>query len=399
MGNFLKTLFKTKDREKEKPPGKAPELRSTESIFSPKVHITGARPQYCTPAIEVGTNSLKLLQVAVTSAGYEITKCAYVPLSFRPGQSQYYGEIKSLLHRLIEENKISGEVVTSLPMDKIQTLTYILPTMPASEVEQAVAWKLKQNPPSGIAFANLSFDYVPCTFSKDEVNQNMLVFVAYRDAVMERFRLFKEISLDLIAVEPKPYAALRALLWFNKISKEETVLVLQLGAGQSSIIVAHAGQPYLIRPLAVSGNTFTEAIANYHRFDWQKAEEIKKKEGLKGFNPFLKDNQALKDSYCWIPLSSQLENLIIDVEHAFGYFSRQLMKSQVTAFSRIVLCGGSSRLDNLAVFLADRLAVPVDIFNPLTAVNPGLKQKLGPKVEENSASFASILGMAVRCAE
>ena len=350
--------------------------------------------EYYPAAIEISSSALKLLQLAksVQSPGYEIAQCAYLPLNlaseqnlWSEGQLASSERIRNSLQKLIQEHRIGAEVVSCLPINKIQSLTYILPNMPKGEIEQAIAWKLKQNPPGGVTLEDLSFDYLTFSHPKNDFNNQLrvLVFVVSKEAVMKQVILFKEFSLKLIAFEPKPYSALGALSWLGKIPQEETVLVIQLGAVQSSIIILYAGEPYLIRQLAVSGNSFTEAIVNYHQLDWQRAEALKKSES----------------PACGPALSSQLENLVLDIEHTFKYFAHQLMKSEVISFERIILCGGSAKLHNLAAFLAERLGAVVDVFDPLSSLHPGQGCELAPLAQENSASFSSSLGLAIRSIE
>ncbi|MDI6606630.1 MAG: pilus assembly protein PilM, partial [Candidatus Omnitrophota bacterium] len=152
--------------------------------------------------------------------------------------------------------------------------------------------------------------------------------------------------------------------------------VLALGSSESSITVVRRGSMCLIRPLTVSGNGLTQAIANYHKIDFLKAEGIKRNEGLKD-----------SGSLCRLAVSSQLEGLIVDLEHTFKFFSHQLMKSQgPSSYDRVILCGGPAALAGLDKFLAERLGVPVEIFNPLDGA------------EENAHSFAAAMGMAIRYA-
>jgi len=343
------------------------------------------KSEYYPAAVEISSSSLKLLQVTKTPQGYKIAKAAYLPLKINP-QAQI-SELKDSLQKLTQDHQISGEVVSSLPISKIQTFTYILPSMPEGEIEQAIAWKLKQNPPAGTTFEAISFDYVPCLSPKAGISakdMKVLVFAVAKDLILERFRFFQDLSLELIAVEPKPYAALHALFWLGKIRQEETVLVLQIGASHSSISIVNSGTPYLIRPLSVSGNTFTEAIVNYHQLDWKEAELAKRRDGVR------------PESNSAAALSSQLENLIVDIEHTFKYFSHQIMKSQVASFDRILLCSGGAGLNNLSTFLAERLVVPVDLFNPFTQLSLLEGKEFAPLVKENYISFASALGLATR---
>ncbi len=374
------------------------------------------KPIWYPPAIEIGSAAIKLIQLAKTSLGYEIAKIGYWPLTpegqaplthsappkagpsestlsklpaTNPGVGSVEGlTIRDQLKRLIENQKITGPVVTSLPLNKIQTLSFLLPNMPEGEIEQAIIWKLKSNVPGGGSFEGISFDYVPWVSSEEHLDRKeirVLVFVAFKHIVMEHMKLFQGLKLEPTAIEPKPYASLEALLWLGKLPEDETIMVLQLGASLSSIVILYRGYPFLIQPLQICGNTLTQAIAHYHRFDFQKAEEVKGQAGS-------------SQSISWPAISSQLENLIVEIEHTFRSFSHQIKLPSVV-FNRMILCGGSSALPNLATFLSDRLGVPVDIFDPLGSPNLRLKTELTPVVKENAASFCSALGLAVRSIE
>ncbi|MBU1121498.1 MAG: pilus assembly protein PilM [Candidatus Omnitrophota bacterium] len=368
------------------------------SLFSPRI-LPAEKKEYFPAAIEIGSSSVKLMQIGKNKNRYEIAKIAYAPLDVN-SQTRKALAIKDNVKKLVEENQIKGEVVSSLPINEIHILNYILPNIPVEEVGKAIAWKLKRNPPPGIVFDAVSFDYISCVNSKDEFNKEIraLAFVVSKEAVKERIEFFRKFSLELIALQPQPYAVFNALFWMGKIHEKETVLVLYFGADRVSISVVHFGVPYLIRPLIISGNTFTEAIANYYQFDRQKAEELKKREGLKHWvmDRNKEGQESSPESLCGVALASQLENVVMDIEHSFKYFSHQIMKGRVTSFDRLILCGGGAALSNLDSFLAERLVVPVDVFDPLSAFKLCLKQELAPGVKDNSFGFADVLGLAVR---
>lgn len=344
----------------------------------------GVKLEYYPAAIEISSTSLRLLQIArVQKQRHQIVKAAYLPFKAAPQAS----EIKDYFKKMIEENRIKGEVVSSLPVNKIQTFVYLLPNMPQTEIPSAIAWKLKQNLPEGTSFENISFDYVSYMNTRQGTNNNqiqVLVFAVLKNLILEQIKLFKDFSLELTAIEPKPYAALRSLLWLGKITEEETVLVIQLGVNQSSITIVHLGQPYLIRPLNVSGNTFTEAIINYLQVGRSEAEALKRNESLTAGSKIL------------LALASQLENLVVDIEHTFKYFSHQVTMSEVSAYNRILLYGGASGLNNLSAFLSERLVIPVDIFNPLDQLDLLQYDEISPLVKENFFSFVSTFGLAIK---
>src|SRR3989338_7269467 len=297
--------------------------------------VLRAKVEYFPAAIEISAHSLKLLQLGRINSSLKIMKADYVDLKQDKGDSGL--SLKHSLESLVKKNGIKGEVVTSLPLSKISIFNYILPNMPSEEIESALLWKVRQNLSPGINLDDISFDYCFSAPAQDNKGIYALVFMVSKKISLDMVKLFKDLSLDLIIIQPKPYAIIEALFLLKKISEGETVLVLQLGSSSSSMAVISSGYPYLITQLAVSGSGFTGALANYYQLDWGKAEALKIKEGLGPLQLKETQNEGEEKS-CFTALSSQLENLIIDIEHTFKYFSHQFIKSNTVAFDRLILC-------------------------------------------------------------
>ena len=396
--NIVKDLFKVRASPRKKVSSIFTQKESTIPVSaSQKIPLDGQRPKFFPPAVDIGSTSLKLLQLAKTSRGYEIAKIGFTPLE---RNTKRLSDTKPLLEAMIKDNKIKGEVVSVLPLSMIQAYSFFLPDMPDSEIDQAVIWKLKQNPPSGMLFDSFSFDYIYCEHAETSQNNEIriLAFIVSKSTLVERINLFKSFSLELVSVEPEPYATFISLAWMGKISAEETVIVLQLGAKESTITIVHAGFPYVIRPVTTTGNTLTESIANYHQCDWLKAEAIKKQEGLKNWAPGAQQGEQ-DTSAGTAALSSQLEGLILEIEQSFRAFTQQIKRKQLNSFNRLILCGGSASLINLDKFLSQRLEVPVEVFNPLASLQQSGKQEFHPVIKENSNRFSSVLGSAARTIE
>lgn len=347
-------------------------------FFSPNISEISESTD-CPTAIDIGAGSAKFLQ---------LENAAGAPAVKKIGISS-----NNSLSALLNENQIQGKVSISLPLSRLQVFSFVLPNMPEKEIEQAVIWKLKQNLTPGGDISSILFDYNWTIYSGDNLNKEILalVFSASKEKIMRQIDAFRGFSLEAAAIEPEPYAVFCALKFAKKIPSDQTVLILNLGAGESCVTIAHAGFACLVRPLSVSGNSFTEAIANYHKFDLKKAEGIKKIEGLK--------NQNTADSVCMPALSGQIESMVVDLEHTFKFFSHQLMKSRVASFDRVILCGGAAALKNLDKCLSEKLSVPVEVFNPLDCGMFTFTAALSPQVKENAHSFAAAAGMAVRCLE
>lgn len=354
------------------------------SIIRNKLSSGAARADsYC--VIDLDSASLKLVQLSKSASGYSITRAVYQNLAEAATSPQV---IKKNLEKLIAQYQLSGAAALLIAPALTRVYSFVLPHMPDSEIEQAVAWKVKQGLASDTQFSNLSLDYAAFSHSGKDLEKEMhvLAFTAQKEAVTEQVNLFSGLPLKLETVSPQPYCTFLCLDYLKQISPEETVLILDLGRDESSVIIAHAGQPRLVRPLAVSGNKFTDTIAAYHRIDRKKAEEAKICYGLSATG---------QESMCLAALSSQLEGLIVELEHAFRLYLQQINKAGAGLFEKIIICGQAASIRGLDVFLSRKLQVAARIFDPFSAAKFPLIQPLDALTKENACGFCAAVGAAL----
>ena len=87
------------------------------------------------------------------------------------------------------------------------------------------------------------------------------------------------------------------------------------------------------------------------------------------------------------------DNVLLEVEKTFDFFKAT---SRTTTSTKIMLCGGASRVDGFAAALRDRFDTEVESFNPFRAVVCDAK-KLGIEDLESSAPVAAVaVGLALR---
>jgi len=190
--------------------------------------------------------------------------------------------------------------------------------------------------------------------------------------------LFREIGLRPIAIEVAPIS-LVSLDEFRKTApaQDEIVMWLDIGAEESALVIARGGTLYFCRTLAFTSQHMRRQIIQHAGVSEKEAEELKKEYGLMFWSPdkkasvFLEEGQAPrspedKPSIVYHSIISSLENLVVDIEHSFKYFSYQVTQSQISKFDRVILSGGGSNLKNLERFLSVRLGVPVEKISPFS---------------------------------
>jgi len=338
-------------------------------------------------AIDIGTSSIKLFQLA-KGPGAEIEIIAldrepYLVTTPSPQSSPQTqkGEALSFqreaLKRIVERNKIGQNVVTGLAAKEVQVYNLTFPPMSAAELDEAIRWKIIQLKPFNLNIEEIKYSFLKWDGAAKSSQQNILVACASRERIRQMVSLLEKAGLKPAAIEVAPISLMN-LNKFRRTApmKDEVVMWLDLGAEESSLVIERGGFVYFLRRLALSSHYITRQIAQHCGMDEKEAEAAKQKWGLTHWSPdrktpvFLESGESAEkgedeSATVFYGMVSSLENLVVDIEHSFKYFSYQISRSQITKFDRVILSGGGANLKNLDGFLNARLGVPVEKANPI----------------------------------
>jgi type IV pilus assembly protein PilM len=368
--------------------------------------------------LDIGTNSIKVIQLACDQAGEiklinlaieELPKEAQAPLEiplYQQGKQKFLtGQghnlearqriLPEILKKLVNEKGLKGDCFAIAPYPSFKVELIRLPQMPASEIDKALRWEIRQTVQADLN--ELSLDYIVLEGQKAKflgLQIGVLAVYAPKKDIFEQMALLESAGFNPQALDIEPLADLAVLNYTKKAAADEVILFLDFGAGKTSLSIICDNELISTRPLNVTGNSLTKAISEYCNISWEEAELLKKTFGLVASSTEQtitgSSDKAMQARNVILPL---LENMVQDIEHTFKYFSYQVTQSQITRFDKIILSGGSSLLKGLTPFLRNRLNVDVQIIDSL--VNFG---SLEPsfKGDDLSCRLNVALGLALR---
>ena len=324
-------------------------------------------------AIDIGTSSVKILQLGEAAKGdFEVICIDKEPYSFDKTLPSNVLQ-KEALKRIIARNKIGPDVVTSISLKYAQIYNLTFPKMSEEEISDAIRWKIAQLRPFGLDAESVVHDFIVWDGLDGAAAQQQVILVcAPKNIVQDIVSLLGEAGLEPVFIEVAPIS-LAGLDTFRKQAsmKDEIVMWLDIGAEESALVIARGDTLYFCRNLAFTSRYMTNQIAQHCRISAQEAETAKQEHGLSFWSPdkkvsvFLEPGQSPqkstdKSSMVYYSLISSLENLVVDIQHSFKYFSYQVTKSQITRFDRVIISGGGANLKNLERFLSVRLGIPAE---------------------------------------
>lgn len=352
--------------------------------------------------LDIGTSSVRVLEARQDGSKWVLEAAGWADLpkealeAGKPEARQAF--LVDATRKLFKENGIkSRNVVTSLSGDSVIVRYVKLPFMSAEELRGAIATEAEQYIPLNIDQVILDFQILGEVQEEGQKKLDVLLVAAKNDAVDQHLSVLKMAGLTPRIIDVDAFALQNAFDLSRIEGNEETVALLNIGAGLTTLNVVDGGQSRFTRDITVAGNDFTREIQKEFNLRFGEAEEIKKAQGAitmeeddLGLGSMAeKDDRVLRMSDAMMPV---LNKLLGEIRRSFDFYETQSRKKTV---ERIVLTGGTARLKNLNRFLANKLGIPVENMAPFRNIEFG-RGLDAERVNEQDCRLGVCLGLAMR---
>jgi len=346
--------------------------------------------------IDIGSNFLKMVRLRVQNGRYCLTDL----FSLKIGSQEINGreaireeQLQDIIRGRIERSgfgKVKGTVGIS-GRDVLHRFIHI-PPVPPWKVEMMVDFEVHQHAGTGeeeIAYDNLLLD-LPKGLSQE---YTVLTSMA-KGPVLETFlAALARAGIQARAICPSPVAAFNAFTADLSRVEDKTVLLVDVGAFNTELVILCEKKLYFVRTLPIGGRIFTEAIKEELDVTMERAEEIKCERGIilldgeeEADGEAVKISGALKRAA--LQLSSQIQASV-----RFAATNIRLENLSVDAY---YFSGGGARVRGLLEYWQSMLKKPVHILNPLKSFDlsrfPPARVK---DLIELPSSYTVALGLAL----
>ena len=328
--------------------------------------------------LDLGTSSVKLVELSRSGDNYELERLALVPVS--PGDHRE--AVRRALSMVLESESVaSRRVATSVSGPHVAVRVLRFPELSGKEIEGAVWYEGGQVIAFGIDDSYVDYsvlETVKAASEEDSGRTDVLFVAACKTEVDWRADMLRESGL-----EPR-FVGVDMLVLMDAALKEPdtpaTLAVLNVGAVGTGIGITQGGGTPFVRDLEMGGNVFTEVIADQMGISPTEAETTKV--GGVGWTP---ETQAAVDSV--------IRRLVAEVTRSMVYYQTRKHGAKV---ERILLCGGGSRLHGLRESLEQSLDTPVRQWSPMSQVHVDASRFDVPSVEQLSPFVALASALAMR---
>ncbi len=338
-----------------------------------------------TVGLDIGANSIKLVKLDHTKAGYSISAIgirelppeAIVADEIRDRESVIFN-IQSLIDQTDPKIK---DVVVSISGAGVITDRFTIDKKTGAEAEQAILFETEQRAPFDID--DVSLDYHVINTDEDANKMDVLLVAARKEYLQMFLELVQDCGLRPVVVDDDALAICNAYFENYDVDPTRTTALVNVGHDVTNVTYVIDGHYQSTRDVSAGTREIYNAIQKEFRLNPELTTKAIKGEMLDSI-----DQDMLKAT-----IISAADELISGIELAFSYFKSQ---AKVDNIDWIVLSGGGALVPYLPEFLQAKLNTPLEIANPLRNVDydPELFQYLQP--EKIAPLLTVSIGLAMR---
>ncbi len=241
--------------------------------------MLGRRHKHGYIGLDLGSSSIKMLQLADGGKGAVVVAAAHIPLSgFSAGSDSMEDCIARALSEGLRKNPFRGrDVVTTLAGGEFQLKNVRLPRMPAEEMESAVAFEARERFDFGDRSSEIRYIPVGEVRHGNDLKAEIVVFGVEESVVRKRIALLESLKLRPRAIDVPPCALARSFARFLAGGAEANAInvFLDVGFGATTIVVTRGSAISFLKMIEIGGRLFNEAVARTLGISDQEAAELR----------------------------------------------------------------------------------------------------------------------------
>ncbi len=289
--------------------------------------------------------------------------------------------LRDLINRVKPSNH---DVIASISSFLTFATVIELPYLSEKDLEKAIPFEARKYIPVPLSDVILDWSIINVKelsqYQSSSVSEvqfpNVEVFLAaVSKEEAERYRtIFLSAGLNLKALELENIALVRALIG----SDPSPLVMINLGGRSTSIVVVDKGFERVSRNYELGGFEVTKAVSASLGIGFERAEELKKTQGLKGDSSFVEAATPLIDM------------IVFEAKKTIANYE----ESKKSKIAKVILTGGQANMPGLKEYFGSKLGKETLIGDPLNRVS--FHKALGGVLKNLSSSLAVALGLAMR---
>ncbi|WP_243371414.1 type IV pilus assembly protein PilM [Geotalea sp. SG265] len=325
--------------------------------------------------IDIGSSSIKLIQLKSQKGTYQLQNVGLVPLPAEAIVDNTLMDSASVVEgvkTLIDSLKITAkEAACSISGNSVIIRKISLPVMPTEELEEQIHWEAEQYIPFDINDVNIDFQII-APDDIDSSKMNVLLVASKKDIINDYLAVFTEAGLKLTVVDVDSFAVQNAFELNYNPDPDEVIALVNIGASVMNMNIVKDGISLFTRDVQLGGSLYNEEIQKHFGVNNEEAERIKISESAA-------DSDRLKDI-----LARANDTLAIEMRRSLDFYNSTAGEGKI---GKVYLSGGGAKSAMLPETVSQKLGIPAEILNPFSKVrfdekefDPDYLKEIGPLV-------------------
>ncbi len=343
-----------------------------------------------TVGLDIGSSSVKVVELQSSSGGYRLAKFGYAPLppeSIVQGSFMNAPAISYAIEQACEMANIRGcEVATSVSGHAVIVKRITLPEQRPEELEESIRWEAEQYIPFDINEVNIDHQIVQGAAADGQMS--VILVAAKKELIDDYMSVITEAGLHLAVMDVDAFAIGNMYEYTYQPMDDSAVALVDIGSSVISISVLAGSVPVFTRDLTSGGRQYTEAIQKALNISFEEAERIKVGgDGSKASTEVVPEEveQVMREIS---------ENMLAEIQRSLDFF--RATASNGASITKLFLCGGSARVPGLTRRFQEHVEIPVEIVDPFRRLQIDLAIGDETRLRELGPSLAVGIGLGMR---
>jgi type IV pilus assembly protein PilM len=325
--------------------------------------------------LDIGSSSVKLVQLSGSGGTRRLTAFAHVPLPADAVAEGTIREPRTVANAIREAVAKAGvkthEAVISICGRELIIKKVQIPEVPAKDVNDVVQLEAEHHIP--FAIDEVFLDYH--TVGRREGQLDLILVAVKKSKVTEYMSVVEQAGYTPTIVDVDGFALGNQYDLNNPGEANEAVALIDIGASIMKTNVLRAGSTIFARDIPFGGNNYTQAIAQRLNIPFEQAEAAK-----------VGKNVGVQWETLVPPLEAVSRDLSLEVQRTFDYFASTAESERI---GKIVLAGGCAQLPGLNEYLSSNWGIPVELARPFDKI------EVPPQYAEEINTLGPALAVAV----
>src|SRR3989442_3895108 len=280
--------------------------------------------------LDIGSSSIKSVELKSTKQGYELVSFGLEPLAqdtVVDGAIMDAPLVAGAIGTIFDPQEIKTRAVaTAVSGHSVIVKPVNLPVMSDEQLYDRIQSEASQHIPFDISDVNLDYQLLDSAESQMDV----LLVAVKKDKILNHTNVLAQAGKTPTVVDIDAFALQNCYEVNYDPDPSQTVALLNIGASVMNINIVRGGAPLFTRDVSVGGNQYTDALQKELDLSYEDAERLKRGDTL----PSVTDEQKQQI------LRSVSDILTLEIQKTFDFFRATASGENI---QRIVVAGGPAR--------------------------------------------------------